>query len=69
MWLLKSGDRILFQHKDLTRVGEERMWYENRGYSVTVEKDVEHKDSQLTLPLYGVGGVVLLLLCCYCRFL
>lgn len=64
LWLLKTADaeRVLFHHESLDVVGQEKMWYENRGYSVIIEKDVKNKAGQSQLPILGLVVVVVMLL-------
>ena len=39
MWVLKDRDgEIICSKETIEEIGEEKLWYENRGYTVTVER-------------------------------
>jgi len=51
MWSLKSvtDGRVICTRKTIEEIGAEKMWYENRGYKVLVEKERPIHNSQLPL--------------------
>lgn len=39
MWVLRDRDGIVICKRETAEeIGKERLWYENRGYTVTVER-------------------------------
>jgi hypothetical protein len=53
LWILKSVelDMELCRSEDLGEIGAEKLWYENRGYSCKVERQIEERRGQILLDV------------------